>query len=73
MKKLIGRIVILAAVAGIFGIVGHMDYLDQQRDAKEDEVLLNLIKIANANLPPLDQVLFAENVPVQPPSRTHNE
>jgi len=41
MKKLVGKMVILSAVVGILGIVGRMDYEDQQFDAANTKEILS--------------------------------
>lgn len=49
MKKLIGRIVVIVAVLAVFGLVGKMDYVDQQADAARTEEIRRLIILAADN------------------------
>ena len=64
MKKVIGRVVIVVAVLSVWGIVGNMDYLDQQAEVARTEEIRQQLILANADLPSLDRICLAVSNPL---------
>jgi len=64
VKKLIGKIVVVVAVLAVWGVVGRMDYPDQQADAARTEQIRQQLILANPDLPSLDRICLAASDPL---------
>ena len=58
MKRSVVKIVIIAAVVAVLGVIGKMDYADQQSDAELSKEIRQLAKARRAE-PSIDPICLA--------------
>jgi len=65
MKKIISKLVIVAAVFSVFGAIGRMDYQDQQFDAARAQEIRFQVNKATRHTAALNDVCLALNSHLQ--------